>query len=159
MSTKCTIAYSDSPEHDFHFYRECFDDALYLELRGDIATFECESNRVMVRIPVEVWEVIRWRASVSTKYAGWTDEQIEAEARRIVEERSKEYQKTQPWDLARRFFRLAGAALPIEEQIAQERERLCKIREVHTECNRRIEAILEEDPHEFENEFRYLADE
>jgi hypothetical protein len=60
MSTKCSIEYSNKPEMDFHFYRECFeDDCVYLELRGKVAQFEAEPNRVMIRIPVEIWEIIR----------------------------------------------------------------------------------------------------
>ena len=54
MSTKSTIAHG----RNFHFYHEALDeDYVYLELEG--TKFEASYNRVMVPIPVHVWEVIR----------------------------------------------------------------------------------------------------
>jgi hypothetical protein len=59
MSTKCSLAYShEAPA--FHLYRELFDDEnVYLELRGDGMEYEVSPGRVMVRIPLAVWEAIR----------------------------------------------------------------------------------------------------
>lgn len=60
MSTKSTIEYSHDLEMVFHFYHECFeDDCVYLELRGEAAQFEAGPNRVTVRIPLAIWEIIR----------------------------------------------------------------------------------------------------
>ncbi|NJM74895.1 MAG: hypothetical protein HC852_02890 [Acaryochloridaceae cyanobacterium RU_4_10] len=58
MSTKSSIAYGDN----FHLYQEIFDTgAVYLELTD--ADFEVQSssgqNRIQVRIPAEIWEIIR----------------------------------------------------------------------------------------------------
>lgn len=54
MSTKATIAHG----RDFHFYHESLDeDNVYLELEN--VEFEASYRRVMVRIPVDIWEVIR----------------------------------------------------------------------------------------------------
>ena len=54
MSTKSTIAH----DRNFHLYREAFDeDYVYLEVEG--TKFEASYNRVMLPIPVHVWEALR----------------------------------------------------------------------------------------------------
>jgi hypothetical protein len=54
MSTKCTIACGEN----FHFYREALDDNhVYLEL--DTTYFEASYRRVMLPIPIHIWETIR----------------------------------------------------------------------------------------------------
>ena len=54
MSTKCTIAHDES----FHFYHEVLDDDhVYLELRT--THFEAGYGRVMIPIPIHIWETIR----------------------------------------------------------------------------------------------------
>ena len=54
MSTKSTFARGDT----FHFYNEVFDDDhVYLEVRG--TQFEAGYGRVMIPIPIHVWETIR----------------------------------------------------------------------------------------------------
>jgi hypothetical protein len=64
MSTKSTIAYG----RNFHLYHEALDeDYVYLELEG--TKFEASYNRVMVPIPVHVWEVIRRYPGIDLKYA------------------------------------------------------------------------------------------
>ena len=78
MSTKCTVAYSHDPKFDFHFYKECFDDDnVYLELRGENIEYEAHQSRVMVRIPVEIWEAMRSHEVADIEYANWSDEQVE----------------------------------------------------------------------------------
>lgn len=65
MSTKMTIEHnipgypkSDPDGSDYHLYLECFEKgAIYLELRGDIK-FEASNDRVVVRIPRDVFEKI-----------------------------------------------------------------------------------------------------
>jgi hypothetical protein len=60
MCTKSTIAYSHGPDFDFHFFHEVLDDdGVYLELAGADVQYEAGPGRVLVRIPVEIWEVIR----------------------------------------------------------------------------------------------------
>jgi hypothetical protein len=62
MSTKSTIAYG----RNFHLYHEALDeDYVYLELEG--TKFEASNNRVMVSIPVHVWEVIRRYPGIDLK--------------------------------------------------------------------------------------------
>ncbi len=54
MSGKATIVYDD----DLHFYREPGDSHhVYLQMRG--THYEVGYNRVMVPIPIHIWEVIR----------------------------------------------------------------------------------------------------
>lgn len=54
MSTKCTLVQGKG----FHLFEECFEeDAVYLELEK--AEFEASNHSVKVRIPIEIWEVIR----------------------------------------------------------------------------------------------------
>lgn len=54
MSTKCTLAHGK----DFHLFEECFEeDAVYLELEK--AEFEASNHSIRVRIPIDIWEIIR----------------------------------------------------------------------------------------------------
>jgi hypothetical protein len=86
MSTKSTVAYGPN----FHLYREALDDHyIYLELEG--AQFEASYNRMMVPIPVHIWEVIRRYAGVDLSFADKTDEEIRAYVEREVDERIERY--------------------------------------------------------------------
>jgi hypothetical protein len=86
MSTKATIAYGPT----FHFYNEVFDeDHVYLRLEQ--VQFEAGSNRVMVPIPVHIWEVIRRYAGIDLSLAEKTDEELLAEVVRAVDERIADY--------------------------------------------------------------------
>ena len=77
MSTKATIAHGPN----FHLYHEVFDeDNVYFELEG--TQFEAGNNRVMVPIPVHVWEVIRQYPGIDLLYADKTD----AELSQLVEQ-------------------------------------------------------------------------
>jgi hypothetical protein len=79
MSTKATIAY----DCNFHLYHEAFDeDYVYLGLEG--AKFEASYNRVMVPIPVHVWEVIRPYPGIDLKYADKTDARNQLSQRKLV---------------------------------------------------------------------------
>ena len=63
MSTKSTIAHG----RNFHFYHEALDeDYVYLELEG--TKFEASYDRVMMPIPIHVWEVIRRYPGIDLKY-------------------------------------------------------------------------------------------
>ena len=84
MSTKATIAYGAN----FHLYHEGFDeDHVYLELEG--TQFEAAYNRVMVPIPVHVWEVIRQYPGVDLKYADKTDAELRQYVEQEVDDRLK----------------------------------------------------------------------
>jgi hypothetical protein len=90
MSTKVTVAYGNN----FHFYRECLDeDFIYLELEG--VEFEAGYNRVMVAIPVHIWEVIRKYEGVDLSWASRTDEEILEYVEKEVDERMERYQQTE----------------------------------------------------------------
>ena len=54
MSTKSSIAHGP----DFHLYREAFDEE-NVHLSMDGVEFKAEANRVVVSIPIHIWEVIR----------------------------------------------------------------------------------------------------
>lgn len=86
MSTKATIAHGPT----FHFYHEVFDDD-HVYLRLEQVQFEAGSNRVMVPIPVHIWEVIRRYPGVDLSLAEKTDEELLAEVVRGVDERIAEY--------------------------------------------------------------------
>lgn len=86
MSTKTTIAHGPT----FHFYHEVVDeDHVYLRLEQ--VQFEAGSNRVMVPIPVHIWEVIRGYPGVDLSLAEKTDEELLAEVVRAVDKRIADY--------------------------------------------------------------------
>lgn len=147
MSTKFTIAYGHEPDTDFHFYQECFDgDHVYMELRGQEVEYEVEQGRVMMRIPIEVWEVMRMRYGTggSAPYAEVTDEQIEVAATSEVDENIaawREYIEAGN-DHGRRLREIDGAAKSRDEQLAERRERHLQRREEHRERKGKIDRLM-----------------
>lgn len=116
MSTKATIAHGPT----FHFYHEVFDeDHVYLRLEQ--VQFEAGSNRVMVPIPVHLWEVIRRYPSVDLSLAEKTNEELLAEVVRSVDERIANYAAAE--GQARALVALSGILVfdsveaPRDEQI------------------------------------------
>lgn len=88
MSTKCTIAYGD----DFHLYREvCDHDHVYFEL--DTTHFEAGYGRVMIPIPLHIWETIRHLGGAELDLVDRGDEELLSEVQKDVEERIAEYQR------------------------------------------------------------------
>src|SRR5262249_1568973 len=88
MSTKSPIAHG----RNFHLYHEALDeDYVYLELEG--TKFEASYNRVMIPIPVHVWEVIRRYPGIDLKYADRTDAEIRRCVKQEVDERLKMYEE------------------------------------------------------------------
>lgn len=88
MSTKITLAHGK----DFHFYKECMDeDHLYLQL--ETTHYEAGYGRVMVEIPVHVWEVIRRRARAEFDLADKSDEDLRQMIENEVGERIQRYQE------------------------------------------------------------------
>jgi hypothetical protein len=86
MSTKSSIAYGPA----FHFYREALDDDfIYLELEG--VQYEAAYNRVMVPIPVHIWEFIRRYRVVDFSFADKSDEEIQRYVEREIDERIRKY--------------------------------------------------------------------
>ncbi|MFQ4137293.1 hypothetical protein PGN35_013330 [Nodosilinea sp. PGN35] len=87
MSTKATIAYGQT----FHFYHEALDDNyVYLELEQ--VQFEASYNRVMVPIPVHIWEVIRQYPGIDLSWADKSDAEILDYVSQNVDERIRDYE-------------------------------------------------------------------
>ena len=95
MSTKTTLAYGDT----FHFYQEVLDEQyVYLELQG--VKYEANYNRVMVPIPIHIWEVIRTLGAPNLSLIGKSDEELLIDVEKYVDERIQEYNQN-PSGLAR----------------------------------------------------------
>ena len=125
MSTKATIAHGPN----FHFYHEVFDeDNVYLELEG--TQFEAGYNRVMVPIPVHVWEVIRQYPGIDLEYADKTDAELSQLVEQQVDDRIKEYAEADERAKGLVFGSLAlgTADQPREQQIAAGLDYFSKVR-------------------------------
>ncbi len=91
MSTKATIAYGQT----FHFYHEVLDhDYVYLELEQ--VQFEASYNRVMVPIPVHIWEVIRQYPGIDLSWADKADAEILDYVSQNVDDRIRAYEAADP---------------------------------------------------------------
>jgi hypothetical protein len=119
MSTKSTVVHGQN----FHLYREVLDeDFIYLELEGVL--FEASYNRVMVPIPVHIWEVIRKYEGVNLSWSDKTDEDIRLYVEQEVEARIKRYedeqnQKSKNLIAVLGIFPYGMANTPREEQVAK----------------------------------------
>jgi hypothetical protein len=88
MSTKSTIAWGE----DFHLYREIFDeDHVYLQL--DTTHFEAGYGRVMIPIPIHIWETVRHLGGARLDLVDLLDENLLAKVQKDVDERIAEDQK------------------------------------------------------------------
>ena len=95
MFTKTTLAYGNT----FHFYQEALDeDYVYLELQG--VKYEANYNRVMVPIPIHIWEVIRKLGAANLSLISKSDEELLIDVEKYVDKRIQEY-KQNPSSLAR----------------------------------------------------------
>jgi hypothetical protein len=82
MSTKATIAYGK----DFHLYEEMGDqNHIYIELETN--NYEARYGRVMLPIPVHIWEAIREFPGVRFELAGLSDAKLQQRVEREVDER------------------------------------------------------------------------
>jgi len=90
MSTKSTIAYGST----FHLYHEVLDDSyVYLELEQ--VEFEASYNRVMVPIPVHIWEVIRQYPGIDLGWAEKSDQDILDYVTENVDDRIRQYEEAE----------------------------------------------------------------
>ena len=143
MSTKATIAYDDT----FHFYHEVMDDDhVYLEL--DTTNFEAGYGRVMVPIPIHIWETIRHLGAARLDFINHTDEDLLAMVEKEVDERIANYQKTlrETPDRAGLYsvfgaFTYGGADEPREQQIARGMEHFQSERQRQRELHAAIEKL------------------
>lgn len=102
MSTRATLAYGST----FHLYKEAFDESyVYLELEQ--VQFEVEYNRVMVPIPVHIWEVIRQYPGLDLSLAEKTDAELLEEVVKAVDERIERFAAAE--DKSRAWIALAGS--------------------------------------------------
>lgn len=143
MSTKSTIAYGPN----FHLYHEALDDDfVYLEIEG--AQFEVGYNRVMVPIPVHIWEVIRRYPGIELRYAEKTDDELRIYVEREVDNRIRRYEKA--GEAAKGFLSLAGSLVyggadePREQQIAAGLEYFTKTREHQRQIKAAIAKLEQE---------------
>ena len=141
MSTKATVAYGSN----FHLYKEVLDENfIYLELEG--VSFEANYNRVMVPIPVHIWEVIRQYPGTDLSWSDKTDEEIERYVEQEVNERIERYQQAEN-DQQRGLIALFGslaygsAENPRQEQIEQGIAYFKQLREHHRQIKQAIEEL------------------
>ena len=88
MSTKATIAH----DANFHFYHEVMDeDHVYLEL--ETTHFEAGYGRVMLPIPIHIWETIRHLGGARLDLVNCTDEALLAMVEAAVDARIMRHQK------------------------------------------------------------------
>ena len=128
MSTKATIAYGPT----FHLYHEALDeDFVYLEIEG--AQFEASYNRVMVPIPVHIWEVIRRYPGIDLRFADKTDDELRDYVEHEVSDRIRHFEKAS--ERAKGIASLSGSPVfgpadqPRDQQIAAGIEYFIKVRE------------------------------
>jgi len=145
MSTKATVAHGPT----FHLYQEVLEDQyIYLELES--VPFEASYNRVMVPIPVHIWEVIRQYTGVDLSFADQTDDDIRAHVERAVDERIANYQRAETEQQKALLLCLGAipygpADTPRDEQIAHGMTHFEALRERQRQIRRAIEELREMD--------------
>ena len=103
MSTKVTVAYGKN----FHLYKEILDENfIYLEIEG--VQFEASYNRVMMPIPVHIWEVIRQYEGTDLSWASKTDEEIVRYVEQEVDKQIQKYQQAEN-EKSKRLIALLGS--------------------------------------------------
>ncbi len=137
MSTKATIAHGPG----FHFYHDLFDeDHVYLEVEG--TQFEASYGRVMVPIPVHIWEVIRRHPGVDLQLADKTDAELRQHVEAVLEERLKRHREAD--EKAKGLMALSGALSfgsidqPREAQLAAGLEHYTRLREHQRQIQRAV---------------------
>ena len=88
MTVKATLAYG----RNFHFYHEGLDNNhVYLELED--VPYDAGYRRVMIAIPIDVWEVIRSLAPAKLDLVDATDEDLIRLAEESVNKRIVEFER------------------------------------------------------------------
>jgi hypothetical protein len=139
MSTKSTIAYGDT----FHFYREALDDN-YVYLQLEQVPFEASYNRVMVPIPVHIWEVIRQYPGIDLSWVDKSDEEILEYVTQAVDERLRMVEEAgERKSLVALFGSLVygSADEPRDQQIHQGVEYYKKVRSHQQQVSAAIENL------------------
>ncbi|OZC01470.1 hypothetical protein [Rubricoccus marinus] len=145
MSTKATIAHGPT----FHLYHEIGDDRyVYLEVEG--VPFQASYDRVVVPVPVHVWEHARQFSGVDLSLADATDDELRAEVEAYVDERIARYEAATN-DRERAFASVIGsigygpADAPREEQVAHGMEGRLRRRAYEREVRAAIEQLITTD--------------
>ena len=143
MSTKATIAHGDT----FHFYHEVADDD-HVYLRLETTNFEAGYGRVMVPIPIHIWETIRHLGAARLDLINHTDEDLRAMVEKDVDERIADYQKAlrehpdrADWFSIAGSFVYGSADEPREQQIAHGIEHFQSERQRQRELHAAIEML------------------
>lgn len=141
MSTKATVAHGSN----FHLYKEvCDENFIYLSLEG--VSFEASYNRVMVPIPVHIWEVIRQYPGTDLSWSDHTDEEIESYVEQEVDKRIMAYQQAEN-DQHRGLIALSGSLVygsadsPRQEQLEQGVAYFKRLREHQQQIKQAIELL------------------
>lgn len=128
MSTKATIVYGPG----VHFYHEVLDDDyVYLELEA--VPFEASYNRVVVPIPLHVWEVIRHYPGLDLAFADKGDDELRQYVEQRVDERIQAFREAEAD--GKGISRVAGALaygtadLPREQQLEAGMQHFLKMRD------------------------------
>jgi hypothetical protein len=143
MSTKATIAHGDN----FHFYHEVLDDDhVYLEL--ETTQFEAGYGRVMVPIPIHIWETIRHLGAARLDLINHTDEDLLATVEADVDDRIAKYEEVKrnnpngaTWVSLAGSLVFGGADHPREEQIASGMDYYRRERQHQREIHEAIEKL------------------
>ena len=141
MSTKATIAHGPT----FHLYHEMGDDR-YVYFEVESVPFEASYDRVMVPIPIHVWEHARQFSGVDLSLADATDAELRADVEAYVDERIARYEAAQD-DRERAFANVVGslgygpADAPREEQVAQGMQERTRRRAYQREVRAAIERL------------------
>lgn len=139
MSTKMTLAYGDT----FHFYQEVLDEHyVYLELQE--VKYETNYNRVMVPIPIHIWEVIRKLGVPDLSLIGKSDKELLIDVEKYVDERIQKYEQS-PSGLAKLSGSLVYGMASDEraEQIKRGMDELKARRTEQQEIKAAIDALEE----------------
>src|SRR5262249_45354677 len=133
---------------NFHFYNEVGDDDhVYLEL--NTTHFEAGYSRVMVPIPIHIWETIRHLGSARLDLADADDRDLREKVERDVDQRIVQYQHAlgETVDRARPIRLLGGlrygtADSPRCEQIRRGTDYFQRERQRQREVRSRIAAMI-----------------
>ena len=90
MTVKATLAYGKN----FHFYHEALDNNhVYLELED--VSYDAGYRRVMIAIPIDIWEVIRWLGAAKLDLVNMPDDELIRLVEVKVDARIAEHEKAQ----------------------------------------------------------------
>lgn len=148
MSTKSTLAHGK----EFHLYHEVLDgDHVYLEL--ETTHFEAGYGRVMVKIPIHIWEVIRHRGGADLTLADKSDSDLRQLVEHDVEERIRMYQEAAArgesgirLSTLHHIFPYGSADAPREQLVARGIEYYLERRRYQQEVKARINDLEQEQP-------------